>query len=116
MTARSPQTPVHGEVIEIRPQVAHAQVAPVDPLPAYYTPDTLIADLMDELRDAKERIALLTAANRALSKGSDGLRTDGCYPSRADVDAAMIQRGEHRLVSAAREALAMVKSGGASHD
>jgi hypothetical protein len=67
MTVHTPQTTAHGEVIEIRSQVAPAQVAPVDPLPAYYTPDNLIADLMDELAEAREMARYLAKANEALT-------------------------------------------------
>ena len=108
MTVHSPQTTAHGEVIEIPSQVASAQDGAVEAVPAYFTPDTLIDDLMDELAEAKERIAFLTAANRELSEGVTALQSAivtvfGNKP---------VQRPEHRLVSAAREALAMVKSGG----
>ena len=66
MTLHAPQTPAHGEVTETRPHVAHAQDGAVEAVPAYYTPDTLIADLLAELREARELIAYLTAANREL--------------------------------------------------
>ena len=74
MTTQDPQTPAHGEVEEIRPQVAAAQVAPVEAVPAYYTPDSLLTDLVGELRYAKEQVAHLTRANEALTEELRNMR------------------------------------------
>ena len=55
---------VKGEFYPCKPDIFAMTYEPA----ATPTPDTLIDDLMDELRDAKEQIAFLTAANRELSK------------------------------------------------
>ena len=85
----APQPPVGGEVEEIRPQVAPAQGGAVEAVPAYYTPDSLIDDLMGELRDAKEQIAFLTRANEALAAAAErfaeAVRKSGAFGGYAVV-------------------------------
>ena len=66
MITHATQTPAHGEVDEIRSKVAPAQDGAVKFIALDFSTDTLIADLTEELREAKERIAYLTAANREL--------------------------------------------------
>ena len=76
MTAQAPQTPVHGEVEEIRSQVAPAQVAPVEAVPAYYTPPTILDDVLDELAQAREMVRFLTRTNESLAAECDALIRD----------------------------------------
>ena len=74
MTIQAPQTTAQAEVIEIRSHVAPAQDEAVEAVPAYFTPDTLIDDLMDELAVAREMVTYLTRANEALTEELRNMR------------------------------------------
>ena len=74
MTTQAPQTPVHGEVEEIPPRVAETQDGPVEAVPAYYTPPTILDDTLDELAQAREIVAYLTRANEALTEELRNMR------------------------------------------
>jgi hypothetical protein len=76
MTAQAPQTPAHGEVDEIRPQVAETQDVAL--AASQRTLRDTINDLLDvqaELDEAREMVAYLTRANEALAAERDELRS-----------------------------------------
>jgi hypothetical protein len=52
----------------------------------YFTPDTLLDDTLDELREAREMVAYLTRANEALAAECDRLRAGKSYPYRLRIE------------------------------